>query len=639
MHSSILECRVLGPTEVVVEGTGVDLGGPLPRRLVTALVAVGGQPVSDERLVEAVWGLAGPRRGSAALHVYVSRLRRALGVRAREALERTGSGYRLLLAPESTDTERFSLGLDEGRRLLAQGRAEPAVRVLTDALGLWRGEAFEDLPASDFIEGARSQLAELREVAVEERLAARLAAGDAPGAVSELDPAVVASPYRERRWALLILGLYRSGRQGEALAALRRVRTLLTEDQGIGPGPELQELEQRVLSQDPDLLAAEPVRGGPPNLAGGHGDGWGRRLSSFLGRDAELATVATALAARRLVTIAGPAGVGKTRLAVEYVANQTRGDGPWLAKLADVPPGRPGRRGGVGLAIADAVGVVDVGDDPATAATKALADRRGVLVLDNCEHLVDLVAETVIELLESCPELRVLATSREPLGVDGETVVAVQPLPLLAQDGSDGPAMALLLDRVRAVRPGWDPSAPELLAARQVCAALDGLPLALELAAARARVLGLAEIAERLDDRFAVLGPVPKGSLSPHATLRAALGWSVAQLPEPDRALLLRLWPFEGGFSLAAAEAVRPTEAPVIESLSSLVTRSVVIADTAASPTRYHLLETWRAYCRENDPDPTETMRVYERWSRDRADRIGRVTEDHSTRAGGPDAP
>jgi predicted ATPase len=449
----------------------------------------------------------------------------------------------------------------------------------------------------------------------------------------------VASPYRERRWALLILGLYRSGRQGEALAALRRVRNLLTEDQGIGPGPELRELEQRVLSQDPDLLAAEQVRGGPPNLAGGQGDGWGRRLSSFLGRDAELATVAAALAARRLVTIAGPAGVGKTRLAVEYVANQTRGDGPWLAKLADVPTGR---RGGVGLAIADAVGLVDVGDDPGTTVTKALADRRGVLVLDNCEHLVDLVAETAIELLESCPELRVLATSREPLGVDGETVVAVQPLPLLGEDGSDGPAMALLLDRVRAVRPGWDPSGSELIAARQVCAALDGLPLALELAAARARVLGLAEIAERLGDRFAVLGPVPKGSLSPHATLRAALGWSVAQRPEPDRALLLRLWPFEGGFSLAAAEAVRPSDAPVIESLSSLVTRSVVLADTAERPTRYYLLETWRAYCRENDPDPKETMRAYDRWSRDRADgadRADRATGDHSARAGGPDDP
>jgi predicted ATPase len=278
----------------------------------------------------------------------------------------------------------------------------------------------------------------------------------------------------------------------------------------------------------------------------------------------------------------------------------------------------------VWLAIADAVG--PVGDDPAatvTAATvtKALAGRRGVLVLDNCEHLVDLVAETVIELLESCPELRVLTTSREPLGVDGETVVAVQPLPLLAHDGADGPAVALLLDRVRAVRPGWEPSTPELLAARQVCATLDGLPLALELAAARARVLGLAEIAERLDDRFAVLGPVPKGSLSPHASLRAALGWSVAQLPEPDRALLLRLWPFEDGFTLAAAEAVRPTGAPVIDSLSSLVTRSVVIADTTSCPTRYHLLETWRAYCRENDPTPEETMRV------------------HETREGGPDGP
>jgi predicted ATPase/DNA-binding SARP family transcriptional activator len=595
-------CLVLGPVEVEARGSRIDVGGPLPRRLLTALVAADGRAVSDEQLAEAVWGADAPPRAAAALQVYVSRLRRALGSHGRGLVERSGSGYRIVLGPDATDAARFVKAVGEGTRLLAESLAAPAFEVLTDALELWRGEAYADLLESPELDAARGRLDELREVAIEERLAAQLAVGDAPRAVAELEAAARAAPYRERRWALLTLGLYRCGRQGDALAALRRVRGLLADDLGVDPGSELQELEGRVLAQDPRLHLPEP---------GALTAGIGRRLSSFIGRDAEVRTVAALLVEQRLVTVVGPAGVGKTRLVVEYVAGA---ENSWLVRLSDVS-----QPDVLTHAVADAAGLTEIAGDPRVALIRALGSRRGLLVFDNCEHLVDGVAELAIELLEACPRLRVLATSRVPLDIDGETIVALDPLPLTADDGSDGSGVLLLLDRVRAIRPGWEPSPEARNQARQVCAALDGLPLALELAAARARVLGLGEIAERLDDRFAVLGPVPRGSLTPHTTLQAAVAWSVELLSDADRALLLRLWPFEGGFSLEAAEAVQPdtADASLLESLSSLVARSMIMADTTMSPTRYRLLETIRAFCRESDPDALATREAHARWIRE----------------------
>ena len=617
-------CRVLGATEVDVAGARVKLGGPVPRRLFTELIAAAGQPVPDDQLTEAVWGADTPARAATTLQVCVSRLRQALGVDARQLLQRTSSGYALRLDPDATDAAQFTRAVYEGRRHLTEDRPAVALRVLTEALALWRGEPYADLPASNLVAAARAQLTELREVAFEERAAARLALGDAARAVSELSAAVTASPYRERRWALLILGLYRGGRQGDALAALRRVRALLSDELGVDPGAELRELERRVLSHDPRLLLPESAgpakptgraakacltgRGGSTGRGGAAGEADRNRtwpLSTFVGRDRELATVAAALRDRRLVTLVGPGGVGKTRVVVQYVAQRV--DSPWLVRLAHVR--EPALLTEV---VADAVG--GPGESSADLAD-TLADRPGLLVLDNCEHLVEPVAELVLELLENCPDLHILVTSREPLGVDGETCLPVEPLPLRDPDGSDGPAVTLLLDRVGAVRTNWSPSDAERAAARTVCAALDGLPLALELAAARARVLSLREISARLDDRFTLLGAVPRGSLSTHSTLRAAVGWSVEHLPEADRALLHRLWAFDGEFTLEGAEAVRPATTSMIDSLATLVTRSVVVADTTVSPARYRLLETVRAYCRESDPDPAATRLAHARWA------------------------
>jgi len=611
----VIVCRVLGTLEVTIDDEPVDLGGSRPRRLFAALVAGGGHVVPDDQLVDAVWSAAPPPKAAAALQVYVSRLRGALGSDHSGLLTRGSTGYRLQLPADAIDTTWFSRAVEEGRRLLAADRAAEAMRELADALTLWRGEPYADLPATDGVAAARGRLAELRQIAAEELATARLSTGDSAGAVADLEELVRAEPLRERRWALLVLGLYRCGRQADALATLRRVRTLLADELGVDPGPELRELERRVLAQDPELeLVTPPRAGGKP------GRTVRRPRTSFFGREAELALLHDRLAGHRLVTLTGPAGVGKTRTAVEYAAAQPAGAGPWLARLAVVR--QPAE---LADTVADAIGL-ETPSDPTAAVVRSIADQPALLVLDNCEHLVDAAAELVIALLDGCPRLRILATSREPLGVDGEITIPVRPLPVTAADGTDGAAVTLFLERVRAVRPDWTPPPDELVHARRISAALDGLPLAIELAAARARVLGLGEITELLTDRFPELGSVPRGSLTPHATLQAAIAWSVDLLSETDRALLLRLWPFDGGFTLAAADAVRPAgestestdlETSTLESLSALVTRSVVVADTTYTPTRYLLLESIRAYCRSIDPQPESSRAAHGRWVRE----------------------
>ncbi|MBL7253643.1 BTAD domain-containing putative transcriptional regulator [Paractinoplanes lichenicola] len=561
--------KVLGSTEIEVDGVVADLGGPLPRRLVTALLAAEGRPVAEPTLAEAIWGDEAPASPTSSLQANVSRLRRTLG---RPALARAGEGYRL--AVDDTDAARFAADVRRGRELLADERPGEALRLFDSALARWRGDAYADLPHTY----ARPALEELRAVAEEERLAARLTAGDAPGVTGDLEAAVTAQPYRERRWELLILALYRGGRQADSLAALRRVRKRLADDLGIDPGPALQELEGRLLAQDPGLLlASRPA----PAV---------RPLSHFFGRAAELAALSELLASARLVTLVGPGGAGKTRLAIEYAAARD----PWFVRLADVT--EPAL---VPAAVAAAAGVRGATTD---AIATALGDRPGLLLLDNCEHVVAAAAELTLGLLARCPRLRVLATSREPLAVDGERLLPVAPLP--AAD-----AIALLTDRITAVRPGWRPGPEESATLTRLAAALDGIPLALELAAARARVLGLAELLDMLHDRFPALGPVPRGALAPHETLEAAVAWSVDLLGADDRAMLLRLWPFEGGFPLSAVE-------DDLDALSSLVARSVVVADTTVTPARYRLLEIVRAYCRQHDPDREDSRERHAAWVR-----------------------
>jgi predicted ATPase/DNA-binding SARP family transcriptional activator len=596
-----LQVLVLGPTVVVRGGAAQELRGPAQRRILTVLAAARGEPVSDDRLFALLWDGAPPTSAAATLQSHVSRLRSALGDDGRAILRRLGDGYALALPPGALDA-------DEAARLVAT--ADPrdpraAIEQLSQALALWRGRPFADAGDDDLagIAPERARLTELREEAVEQRLALRLALGDAAAAVPELTARTAEAPFRERGWELLVLALYRTGRQADALAALRRVRGLLDDELGVAPGEELQRLEAAVLAQDPRLLLPRPV---PPSVPQPQAPPRVRRPAThFLGRAAELAGLDELLRTRPLVTVTGPGGVGKTRLVVEHLADRADEgeDGPWLVRLADVS-----EPGFVALSVATALGLSGVRDGAPDAVADALGPRRGVLVLDNCEHLLDEVAELAADVLAAAPGITVLATSREPLGVDGEAVLQLAPLA--------GDAVALLADRIAAVRPGWTPSDADRAALEEIATALDGLPLALELAAARSRLLALPELAGHLHDSLTFAARIGRGGLSPHATLAAAIDWSLELLAPAERELLLRLWPFEGGVTVDAAEAMAPQDDDVLSRLAALVSRSVLTADTSRTPTRFTALETVRARCRQLDPDSAGSRLAHARWVR-----------------------
>ncbi|MET8380082.1 AfsR/SARP family transcriptional regulator [Streptomyces microflavus] len=581
LHGAVLTFAVLGPFEVRAGDQPVHVGGRLPRRLLAILVAGEGRPVSEDSLAEGLWGARPPRNPAGALQVYVSRLRRVL---PGTVLERSAGGYRLLAA--DTDAERFRGHLVRARALVADDRHADAHESFEAALRLWRGTPYEDLADDESTSAIRAALVEQRDSAQEEAGAALLATGDHAGAVAMLEPLVHTAPYRERRWQLLALALYRAGRQAEALHAVRRVRSLLAEELGVDPGPELRQLEGRILSQDPALAAT-----GAPAATPGD-----RPLSSFIGRDADLALLSRLVGLHRLVTVVGPAGSGKTRLAVEWAGRDA------VVRLADVAD--PAH---LVSAVAAATGVTGFTGDPYEALVKRLRLHGRALVLDNCEHLVGEVARLVVDLLDRIPALRVVATSRSPLGVDGEHSLPLGPL--AADD-----AVMLLTDRIRAGRPGWIEHDNDRRDLRRLADALDRLPLALELAAARVRTFGVRGLIENLDDRFTVLGRIPHSKITPHATLQEAVAWSFGLLSHEERDLAVRLWPYEGGFPL---EAVGP--AAGLGTLVSLVDQSVVTAETGGSTARYWMLETIRAYSRSVDGDPAATRAAHALWVRELA--------------------
>ena len=580
LHGAVLTFAVLGPLEVRAGDQPVDVGGRLPRRLLAILIAAEGRPVSEDSLAEGLWGDRRPRNPAGTLQVYVSRLRRVL---PGTALQRSAGGYRLLAA--DTDVERFRGHLVRARAMLAGDRRAEAHEAFDAALRLWRGTSYEDLADDESTTAIRAALVEQRDSAQEEGAAALLATGDHAGAVAMLELLVHAAPYRERRWQLLALALYRSGRQADALKAVRRVRTLLAEELGVGPGPELRQLEVRILAQDP-ALAATGVAAATP------GD---RPLSSFIGRDADLALLDRLVGTHGLVTVVGPAGSGKTRLAVEWAGRDA------VVRLADVAD--PAL---LVSAVAAAVGVTGFAGDPYEALVNQLRRYGKSLVLDNCEHLAGEVARLVVDLLDRIPALRVVATSRSPLGVDGEHILPLGPL--AADD-----AVTLLTDRIRAGRPGWFDQDADRRDLRRLADALDRLPLALELAAARVRTFGVRGLIEHLDDRFTVLGRIPHGTMTPHATLQEAVAWSFDLLSGDERDLAVRLWPYEGGFPLEAAAS----SAAGLGALVSLVDQSVVTAELGGSTARYRMLETIRAYCRSVDGDPAATRAAHAVWVRE----------------------
>ncbi|MFD5816938.1 BTAD domain-containing putative transcriptional regulator [Streptomyces sp. NPDC127038] len=604
--------RILGTTQALrPDGTPVPVGGARLRALLTVLALRPGRTVPAAVLVDEVWDGDPPADATGALHALVGRLRRAIGA---DAIASAEGGYRLEAAADDVDLHRFERLAGEGTRAVADGDPAKAAVALDDALALWSGPALADLPDRT-AEAAHWETRRLHARCA--RLTAALALGHAGSALPELTALCDAHPLDEPLQALRLRALRDVGRTAEALAAYEDVRRLLADRLGSGPGAELRSLHGELLRP---AGAGAPRASGPharPAGTGTHSPAAGprpavappgnlrARLTSFVGREHDIDAIRGDLAASRLVTLLGPGGAGKTRLsqeAAEALVPAPR-DGVWLAELAPVddPKAVPeavltavGARETVlrGAGAEEMRAVADRHDDPLTRLTEHCAKRRMLIVLDNCEHVVDAAAHLAEALLERCPGVTVLATSREPLGVPGELLRPVDPLP-------EPVALRLLADRGAAARPGFrvedDPGA-----AAEICRRLDGLPLAIELAAARLRMLTPRQIADRLDDRFRLLTSGSRTVLPRQQTLRAVVDWSWDLLDETERDTLGRLSVFAGGCDLAAAEAVCGPAA--LDVLGSLVDKSLVVAAPSGDGgggMRYRLLETVAEYARE----------------------------------------
>ena len=586
-----MEFRLLGEIEAVVDGGRLDTGHARQRSVLGALLVDVNRPVPVVHLIDRVWADRTPYRARNALSAYVSRLRQLLADVPGLRIARESGGYVLAADPLSVDLHLF-------RHLVrdARGTADPgaAAALFGQALDLWRGEPFAALDGPWFAD-VRTALQAEREAAALDRNDAALRAGRHTELLPGLAAGVRAHPMDERLAGQLMLALYRNGRQADALAAYQRIRTRLVEELGADPSPPLQQIHQQILDGDP-LPAARPVTDVPPAPARPAVAARGnlpRRPTRFIGREDTVARVAAAVREVPLVTLTGVGGVGKTRLAVEAAgrAQALFRDGAWLCELAPVADGSV-----VGHALSAALGVQQrQGLSIEQTVVEYLGTRELLLLVDNCEHVLDAAAQVLDQVVRRCPRVSVLATSRQPLGIDGERVVPVPPLPV-------DDAAELFADRARAHRPDFqlDPVAEDAVV--EICRRLDGLPLAIELAAARMRAMNVAEVARRLDNARFVSGGV-RGALPRQQSLVGAIDWSYRLLSEPERALFTRLSVFAGGFDLDAAHGVcgepGTDEEDTVELLTGLVDKSMVSALRGATRSRYRLLETLRAYGRE----------------------------------------
>ncbi|MBV7245560.1 BTAD domain-containing putative transcriptional regulator [Streptomyces sp. MW-W600-10] len=626
---------VLGPLVVGdVEGRDITVPERKVRALLADLLVHDGGPVSADRLIHDLWGDAPPGRPSGALQAKVSQLRRVLG---RDRVVRQPPGYRLRLerGTDEVDADRFRALVTEARPV-RDPRARAAL--LTEALGLWRGPAYADFADAPFAREAAQRLAEQRLSVLEEQAEARWEAGDRMLLAGELADLVARHPLRERLRAVQMRALYSAGRQSEALATYDDLRGRLADELGVDPGPELGALRLAVLRQDPELLRgasvaprvshAARVAQAPqapetpqapqvrhvPRVSPAPQGNLPLPLTPLVGRRPALARLSELLAGERLVTLTGPGGVGKTRLAVaaataekDRAAADGPGDGVWFVEFAGV---RTGTTADLAEIVAATLGIRDAAPGAAPGAgagtrslphrlAAALRDRRTLLVLDNCEHVVDAAAGLAELLLRTAPGLRVLATGQEPLGLAGEAVFLVEPLP-------PAEAVRLFVERAGASAPGFprDPDGPEREAVAEICRRLDGIPLALELAATRVRALGVRELAARLGDRFRVLSTGQRGAPARQQTLRAVIDWSWELLGEPERIVLRRLAVHRDGCDLAAAEAVCAGDGVAREDVPDLVgrlvDRSLVVVVNGPDGPRYRLLESVAAYATEH---------------------------------------
>lgn len=587
---------VLGRLTVQVDGHDASPRGPLQRRLLAALVLHAGEVVHADRLADAMWPDGLPANHLAALQTHVFRLRQVIPP---ETIGSEPVGYRLTAPAEAIDAHRFEQGVYEAGRTRTGDPAAAAAH-LEALLALWRGSPYEELADDELARLEATRLEELRTRAAEERAACLLDLGQHDHVVVDLEVLAAAHPLRERPQAQLMLALHRCGRRADALAVYERYRRALAEDLGIDPSAALRQLHDDIVTGALDERAPSPppaapdAGAGPPSAdpaspavastpatAGASPapaplrpnalNEVVRYASSFVGRDDVAATVSELLERERLVTLVGPGGVGKTRLAAEVcaAAADRAGQALWFCELAAAD------RASVVLTVAAALGIDDrEGTDHRRRIAEVLRVQGGLVVLDNCEHVIDEAAEVAEAILSGAPGARVLATSRERLAVDGEHLVLVAPLP--RPDGADGPAVQLFVDRARAVRPGWEPDASELALVADVCRRLDGLPLAIELAAARIHALTLDEVAEGLQSRFRLLTG-GRRTTARHRSLSAAVSWSYDLLDDEHRAMFDAVSAFQSPFTPAGAAAVADVPpATAMERLSTLVERSLL---------------------------------------------------------------
>jgi predicted ATPase/DNA-binding SARP family transcriptional activator len=589
-----VQVLVLGPLEVRDDdGAVVPLSGARIRALTALLALEAGRVVCTDRLIDSLYGDEQPQRAGNALQLHVSRLRRA--VKPSGAIVTRPPGYLLDLGPDDVDALQLERLVAQGRALLEAGAPGGASPLLRQALALWRGEALADFSFEEFAAGERARLGELRLAVTEDAIEADLALGRHAECAEALRSLVEAHPLRERFWGQLMVALYRSERQAEALRAFQQARTILAEELGIEPGPELRRLESAILAQDPSLAGSSRVA--IPSLTAGN---LARPLTRCIGRDVERRAIHGLLASHRLVTLIGPGGTGKTRLAVEVglTGADAAQESVWMVDLAGVSAGQgvlPAVRNALGLQAPSMGTLADASSAADLAAT--LGERTALLVLDNCEHVIEEAAHAAADLVAACPRVRVLATSRECLGVPGEVLYAVPPLPL-------DHAAELFAERATASAPGLTlDDGPSIDAIADICLRLDGLPLAIELAAARVRALDVVQIAARLHDRFRLLSSGARTLLPRQRTLRAVVDWSYDLLEPAEQLLFGRLSVFANPAPLDAIEAVCGGAGIEVDDLSQLVSRlvdkSLVIVTPGAGGNRFSMLQTLDEYAGE----------------------------------------
>ncbi|MGI5490402.1 BTAD domain-containing putative transcriptional regulator [Microtetraspora malaysiensis] len=608
---SLVEVRVLGALEVQVDGVPVRLTGHRAPGLLALLTLRPGRVVNTAEVLRQVWherASESPRETARnAVQARISALRRAIGS---ATFRTTESGYVLDVPAESVDAVRFDSTIRRARALRAAGRTDEAGAAYLEAFALWRGEtAYEGLHHVAALAQESKRLSELRLQALQEAFALYIAAGRYEEIADQLLDATRRHRDVEELWALRMIGLNGQGRQAEALAVFAEAREHLRRQFGLDPGPRLRELEGQILRQE--TPAGGGVRFlGPPRIS--------RPATSFVGRQNELPIIVDLLTTGRLLTIIGPGGVGKTRLALEAAQLLVDSCARLVAHGVTVID-LVGYRGGDDLAraVMDSLGIVTSGTlrenmprrgaRTVDALCDLLSDRSMLLVMDNCEHLIDDVADLVATLQASTDAITVLATSREPLGIPGETIYTVHPLAVPPEDAESDellrevPAVRLFLDRALAVHPAPEVDPAHLRRIARVCGQLDGLPLAVELAAVRARLLGIDEVVRHLDNRFQLSSQGLRTVADRHRTLGAVLDWSYDLLDIRDRKAFAVLSVFRGSFSMKQAQKVwvrlGGTEQNAFDSIERLATRSMVQIETAVEkPVRFRLLETMRTY-------------------------------------------